>query len=375
MMKKIIFIILLLTSPNLYSVDLDINGYVFEMPAIIKVDNTAEDYNAINFTRLRLRPTLNLSDDSRITAHYELDFLLSEQLLPGMTSLSKTNRQVISLFDEIDSGEKYRLNHFIDMLYYKHLFDDFEFTFGRQVISWGSGRVWQPNDLFNPINPANIFKYERDGVDAFTAKYYLGAFSDIEVVANFRDRVEDNNYAVRLRTNAMEYDVSFMSGYFDKRTVIGADFAGNLFDAGFRGELLYSFENKDNRDSYVKAVVGLDYQINSDLYALVEYQFNGEGKADKLKYEYLRLAFGEIQNLSRNYITQQINYKLGALWTVTASALQNINDGSGYAGAVIDYSWLQNVNLKLAGMYFYGDDKTEYSNYGTAVYGILEFYF
>ncbi len=374
-MKKLI-IIMLLAAPSLFAVDFDINGYVFEMPALLKVDDPAgSDYKAINLSRLRLRPTLNLNEDARITAHYEVDFLLSEQLLPGMSMVNKTNRQIISLSDEIASGDKYRVNHFVDMLYYKHLFDDFEFTLGRQVISWGSGRVWQPTDLFNPINPANIFKYERDGVDAFTAKYYLGSFSDIEVVANFRENIEDNNYAIRIRTNTSGYDMSFMSGYFDNRAVLGGDFAGNLYDAGLRGEVLYSFENKEDRVSYVKAVLGIDYQITADLYAMLEYQFNGEGKSDKSKYEYLRLAFGEIQNLSKNYLTQQVSYKLSALWNVSANMLQNLNDGSGYFGGIVAYSWLENINLKLAGMYFYGDDKTEYSNYGTALYGIMEFYF
>ncbi len=376
MMKITILFVLILIAPKLFAVDFGVNGYIFEMPAILNVqDIKGSEYKAINFTRARVRPTLDLTENSRITAHYELDFLLSEQLLPGMPNMSKTNRQAISLFDEISSGNKYRVNHFIDMLYYKHLFDDFEFTLGRQIISWGSGRVWQPTDLFNPINPANIFKYERDGVDALTAKYYLGAFSDVEVVVNFRELMEDNNYAFRLRTNIAKYDMSFMTGYFDKRAVLGADFAGNLFDAGFRGEMLYSFGNDEGRAKYIKTVIGLDYQITSDLYALVEYQFNGEGKADKAKYEYLRLAFGEIQNLSRNYFTEQIVYKLGALWAISASMLQNMNDGSGYFGGILEYSWLQNVNLKCAGMYFYGSENDEYANYGTAMYGILEFYF
>ncbi len=375
-MKRIILIMILVATQNLFALDFDVNGYVFEMPAVLKVeDPEGSDYKVINLTRLRVRPTIELSDDARLTAHYEMDFLLSEQALPGMSSISQTNRQAISLFDEISSGEKYRINHFIDMLYYKHMFDDFEFTLGRQIVSWGSGRVWQPTDLFNPINPANIFKYERDGVDALTTKYYLGNFSDIEFVANFRETFQDNNYAVRFRTNYSEYDLSLMTGYFDKRAVLGGDFTGNLFDAGFRGEVLYSFENNEDRNAYVKAVLGVDYQINSELYAMMEYQYNGEGKNNKKEYEFVRLALGQIQNLSVHYLTQQVSYKLGALWTLSANALQNINDGSGYAGGVLDYSWLQDVNLKLAGMYFYGDEGSEYSNYGTAIYGIVEYYF
>ena len=50
------------------------------------------------------------------------------------------------------------------------------------------------------------------------------------------EKLNNSNGGFRFRTNYSEYDLSLIGGYFDKRIVIGGDFAGNLFEAGVRGE-------------------------------------------------------------------------------------------------------------------------------------------
>lgn len=366
-------------SPLRAEVEPDFSGYVYELPAYYKEPKllgSNGDYFLSNLTRIRLRPEINFSYDSRITAHYEIDLNWSErQVNPAMFPTGATNRQAVDLNWKVADDKKFFANHFIDLLYYKHIFDFGELTFGRQIVSQGSGRIWQPTDRFNPINPANFSKIERDGADAFAFKYYLGNFSDLEFVYNFREMWKDGNAAVRYRSKTGEYNYSIMSGFFDHRICAGADFAGNLFGAGVRGEALFSASKSDLNSNFTNAILGIDYQFTEELYALLEFNRNGEGASDKSDYDVLRAFKGEIQNVGRHYAASQINYKFNPLLNITATTMSNLDDGSGFVGGFLQYSAFDNLNLTAGSMVFYGDKYDEYWYYSTAYYLAVEFFF
>ncbi|TAL68285.1 MAG: hypothetical protein EPN82_11370 [Bacteroidetes bacterium] len=376
-MKLKILFMLIIIIPVSGQETFDFSGYIYDVPTFYMKPASAdffgfegnEDIYPMNLTRLRIRPTLNFSENSRITMQYEADLLYSKFPMPLVEGTGMTNRQSIDLHWRLYNKNNLTAQHFIDVLYYKHIFDFGEIVFGRQVISWGVGRIWQPTDLFNPINPANFSKLEKDGADALSAKFFISDFTDLEMVCNFRENIKDYNYGARFRTNFSEYDVSVMTGYFDRKIIVGGDFAGNFFNAGLRGEGIFSY-NSDSPDSnYVRAILGLDYQFTSELYALVEYQFNGRGTACKECYDIDRLMRGEIQNVGLNYITVQSNYLIHPLVTINAGVMINLNDLSGYLNAGVTYSILESLNLSLGGMYFPGSEKKdEFWYYPSAVY-------
>jgi hypothetical protein len=250
-----------------------------------------------------------------------------------------------------------------------------DITIGRQRISWGTGRIWNPTDLFNPINPASYDKIEKDGADAVSARYYLGNFTDLEVVYNAVDEFNESNYGARFRTNFKDYDFSIVGGYFDQRVVVGADFAGNLLEAGFRGEGIISADNDDLASNFAKCILGLDYQITPELYGLAEYHFNGEGKTNRLDYELTRLISGEILNLKRNYLFLQTTYQIHPLLSSASSLNLNLNDGSGFFNGSLSYSLAENWYLNLGTLLPFGDIFDEYWYYPTSVYLKGEFYF
>jgi hypothetical protein len=358
------------------------HGYIYNLPTFQifnqnnkeLFENQIDDYMFLNLTRIRIRPELKFNEDSRITMHYEANMLFSDiQSLLLITD--KTNRQALDLnWKLFDENNIYAI-HFIDRFYYKQNFNFGEFTIGRQRISWGVGRIWQPTDLFNPINPANFSQFEKPGADAFSAKYYFGLFTDLELVINYTDSWQESNFGGRLRTNFNEFDLSIMSGRFDNNYLAGIDFAGNLKGAGVRGEAIYNFTKNDYREQFIRMIFGLDYQFNEKLYGLVEYQFNGEGKTDKNQYELLRLFSGEILNLNQNYIAIQSTYQLHPLWNVNLFYNANLNDRSGFINGSISYNFLQNFNINFSSIYFYGEKDTEYSFYPSAIFINLEYYF
>ncbi len=358
------------------------SGYILDLPIYSSSNKEiTQQFNInrnqiLNLTRIRLRPTLSLWENARINLEYEtalLYFNNAGNLLIG--SVSQTNRQIVDLTWTPISEKNYTLTHFIDRLYFKQGFDFGEVVIGRQRISWGTGRIWNPTDLFNPINPTTFYKIEKDGADAVSAKLYLGSFTDLSIVFNPQGKIKNSNYGFRFRTNFSEYDVSVIGGFFDRNYVVGLDFAGNLFDAGIRGEGIYSIDDENQNNNFLKCILGIDYQFTPELYALLEYHYNGEGKTDKSQYQFTRLISGEILNLSRNYLAVSAMYQVTPLFILTLSHNINLNDKSGYVGIIGNYSITSDIYVSLGGQLFYGPEFTEYWYYPTSVYLQGEFYF
>ena len=168
--------------------------------------------------------------------------------------------------------------------------------------------------------------------------------------------------------NYSEYDLSVMGGCFDERIIAGGDFAGNVFDAGVRGEGILSIDKNSPQNKFVKFILGSDYQLSPKLYGMIEYQFNGEGKREKLNYEFARLQRGEILNLSLNYLVIMFSYKITPLFTVPCTNNANLNEKSGYLSLAGDYSISENFYLHAGSQFTYGPKFSEYWYYPASLY-------
>ncbi len=132
---------------------------------------------------------------------------------------------------------------------------------------------------------------------------------------------------------------------------------------------------EDITDNYTRFILGTDYQITPELYALIEYQYNGEGIADKSNYELLRLVNGEILNLSKNYLALSTNYTISFITSASLIINQNLNDGSGFVALSGLYSVSSDFSLTLGAQFTYGNDFSEYWYYPHSVYLQAEYYF
>lgn len=368
-------------------IDYDVTGYAVDLPIYQRTNETLSDLlgidknNLINISRIRIKPQFYIGDNSRINLEYEVAsiYFNSPSRFYQITN-RMTNRQILDLSWNFVKRDKFRINHFIDRLYFRHGFTFGNITVGRQRISWGTGRIWNPTDLFNPINPTNFSKIEKDGADAVSFTWNIGNFTDLELVYNPVNQVslsdEDTNIGARFRTNFGEYDVSVMAGSFDDNRVAGLDFAGNLFDAGVRGEGIYNFGNNLNTgEDFIKFILGLDYQFTPELYALMEYQYNGEGKTNKSRYEFERMISGEIINLNRNYICLSASYLAIPLLNLSLTNTFNLNDKSGYISLTGTYSLKDNFDASAGLQTTFGDNFTEYWLYPSSLYLKCDYYF
>lgn len=379
MIKKFIFTALILSSVSFGQIDFEFSGYVDEFPMIQFIPQKlsriygVDKSFALNLLRIRVRPVIYLSENDRINIEAESDIIYYQNITGFFSANADLSpRQVVNMKWLLKDDKNISALNFIDRLYYRRGFDWGNVIIGRQRISWGTGRIWNPIDLFNPLNPTTFYKIEKDGADAVSFKYYLGDFSDINIVFNPTQRIGDSNFGVRIRSNLEENDFSVIAGRFDMKTVAGYDFAGNFFDAGIRSEGLYTFENNGGNLLFI---AGIDYQITTDFYALAEYHYNGKGKTNKFEYEFDKLMRGKILNVNKNYLALSGIYQLSPLLTSNLSFIKNLNDQSLFAGVTFSYSYSDEVSLSLGTQYFDGADFTEYWYYPNSVYFQAEVYF
>lgn len=167
----------------------------------------------------------------------------------------------------VESGN-FLWNTTIDRFLIQYTNEKWDITLGRQRVNWGINLVWNPNDIFNTYNFLDFDYEERPGSDAFRVQYYLGNFSKIELAAKKGSTSEDVIIAALYKFNTLSYDVQFLTGIYQKDWVIGAGWAGNVQDTGFKGEVscFIPYETYENSETVLSASASVDYAFKKGLY-------------------------------------------------------------------------------------------------------------
>ncbi len=170
MMKRLtkLFLFLFMIFPHIVlSQGVDFSGYCVNFLTYQSLKSEFADMFGIDknlflrILRLRFRGGLDVGWDSKFYAECEMSGIYhSANLFVNLAELF-LRRQILKLRWNLKSGERFGLFHFIDRLYFTKNFEVGNLTIGRRRISWGTGRIWNPTDLFSPINPANFTKLRK----------------------------------------------------------------------------------------------------------------------------------------------------------------------------------------------------------------------
>lgn len=168
----------------------------------------------------------------------------------------------------------------LDRLYLEYVTGNWEIRAGRQRVNWGISTVWNPNDIFNAFSFTDFDYEERPGSDAVRVRYYTGFASSLELVATAFDHWDEARIAGLWRFNKWQYDFQILGGYAEGFLTLGGGWAGNLKNAGFKGEFNY-FRNLDGgTDDAFSATVGLDYSFANSTYLNLGVLYNDQGSTD-----------------------------------------------------------------------------------------------
>jgi hypothetical protein len=370
----------------------DYNGYakyLFSSTKIPDINDRLYDH------LLHLRLNTRYYATQNLTAGLELRFRTfygeSAYKIPNYRQLIQTTHDFVEL-DFYLWDTKYSIGYLeVDRLFLDFVKDDFQVTVGRQRISWGTCWVWNPTDLFNPLEVLDFDYEERPATDAIRVQYYTGPVTKIEI--SYKPAIDpyDQILAGLFSLNKWDYDFNFIGGMKYKRWLAGFSWAGDIYGAGFRGEVLVS-QSPDSTASnfsyqqYPQLSISSDKPISSfalsgdytfpnTFYIHTELLYNNIGTtSNTLLYQPEASSLG-LLTAARWSIYQEFAYDITPLLRGTLFGIYNPNDKSYVIVPSLSYSIITNLDLYLIAFFFEGEPLTEYGDYGTTVYARIKFSF
>lgn len=225
--------------------------------------------------------------------------------------------------------------------------DQFLFTLGRQRVAWGSGRIWNPTDRFNPVVPTAVERDQKTGVDALNAAWRYDDFGSFQMIMA-PGRSEHNvvrKVAGRWQDTFGEFDVAVMGGLFGSERVFGIDLSGNIGDGGGRLEVVRSTSGLNG--TYTQLIAGYDYTLShtwlpEGLYLAIEYFYNGASSLSTSLASQDRL-----QSLSRSLWGGMLGYDLTALLRFDFLLLADLTRRSIFYAPSVTWSVTDSVDLAV----------------------------
>lgn len=351
---------------------------------------TDDDYLADAVERVRLKLQYAPAESVAFGAHYEArahwgDSVTLRRRLEetgaGDALAAPERRRFMELEGDIVDEDFVTVTHGFDRLWARIEPDRrVQLTAGRQAVSWGTGLIWNPMDLFAAFSPTEIDREEKLGVDVARLVVQALPGLSVDVVAEPLDLdehwtmdAEDSSLAARLGTHVGEYDLHLCGGSVQSDMVLGGDFVGYLADAGFRGEALYTWTEEGDQRDYFRGLLGLDYSFAArwDPYVALEYFHNGLGTDDPDDYAARRMETsvrrvferGIAYNVGREYVGGTLRLQPSALVTVQSMTLANLLDGSLREFATLGWSMSESSDLILGADFGFGRPSGEFTGW------------
>ena len=216
---------------------------------------------------------------------------------------------------------------------------------GRQRIPLGVGRVWNPIDIFNPIDVQSVEPQERPGTEALRYEYAISRLANFDCTLS-RDKGE-----ARLKGYLDYADVALVGLYDNdaKFDIIGWEVEGELFDTGI--ELRSeggSFHDDATGSRHTAFIVGAEYGFVNSLTVLGEYRFDDAMQSDDL--------------------AMSISFQPKILWTVSCLGVENLNDHSFFIAPSVEYSTGDESTLSAGAFLYQGNDRDVYGGFADRIY-------
>jgi hypothetical protein len=286
---------------------------------------------------------------------------------PPVTWLSLGNRF-------IDRSETQATQGF-DRLALGYTTPDFVLRIGRQALTWGSGLVFRPMDLFDPFLPNATDTEYKPGADMLYAQWLLDKGTDLQAVivprgaqSDGTPSADESSFALHLRTPILGHTTTWLLARDYGDWLAGLGVNGALGGSSWNVELVPTFEARGA--TRISALANISdavtlWQRNATVFA--EYFRNGFGVAGQ-PYDLAslpadltqRLARGQLFDTRRDYLAGGLTLEVTPLLTVSPLLIAGIDDGSFYFLASSTYSLSDNLNLIAGAQLPLGRTRTEF---------------
>lgn len=358
-------------------------GYIKDLRTVsfrdldtVTVDNLI--HNRLNFKYyFSNKLSLGLENRNRIF------FGESVKSNPAYADLFKEDRGVMDLsFVPLDRGSVV-IHSIIDRLWINYSHKKFDLRIGRQRINWGVNLVWNPNDIFNAYSFVDFDYEERPGSDALRFQFYPNDNSAIEYVFQAGKDFKNHSNALMYKFNKWNYDFQFFGGYQTKEfenddLIFGTGWAGNIKDAGFKGEASYfiplsSLSTSPN--SILSSSFSIDYAFGNSLYVNGSFLYNTRSIFEDIDEEQGILAFYSTDLSAKNLMPSeynlfaQVSYPFSPIVSSSLSAIYGIDLDLLFLNPQLGISIANNWELSLVGQIVFAPSaSSDFSNQGNGLF-------
>ena len=346
-----------------------LNGYVKYLPAYMDYSFFESENNHLIHNRINFRGYFgdNLSIGLELRNRVFFNDIPSIQGDDGLVNMSYF----------IVREDNFVFNSMIDRLWLKYQKDKIEISIGRQRVNWGVNTIWNNNDLFNAYNFIDFDYTERPGSDVVRFIYTGDNLSSFEIVYMPNER---KGYALAglYKLNSFGYDFQLLAANYFNDIVLGGGWAGNIKNAGFKGELSYFFD-KENIENSLSFSSSLDYSTKNGFYFLGSYLYNSNGMNES---NFLSLININANVLSpKNLMPSKHSYLLQVNKPISPPLNMSLNIlyGKGikllYVSPSLSYDISSNLDAGVIVQYFYLDNFGDFKNLLKGYYLQLKYSF
>ena len=199
-------------------------------------------------------------------------------------------------------------------------------TLGLQRIPFGVGRIWNPIDIFNPIDITSIETDERKGTEALRYEYAINSLSNLDIT------LSNKKQAARIKGYLNVADVALVLVKNENKEIIGYEVEGEFKSITLRSEGGYFTDTQSYR-----YIIGAEYGFENSLTILTEFYHDSELDSKQLalnlSYRYspiLYLNFLALRNFDNDaiMIAPSTTYSLSDESTIAIGAFIGVKESS-----------------------------------------------
>jgi len=275
-----------------------------------------------------------------------------------------------------DAGAR-RASQRLDRLSLDYAGEHLVLRIGRQALTWGSGLVFRPMDLFNPFAPDATDTEYKPGSDMLYGQWLFGDGSDLQAVLVPRRDPVDRKLSGAGSAGGIKWHrqlgpqqtlgLDLMLARDGHDDVLAAALGGAWGGASWNLEAVPT----RLRDGRVRTSLLANMQYawiwgGRNVNGYAEVFRNGFGVSDRRPLRDLppalleRLARGELFTVSRHYLAVGASVQWSPLLALRPGVIGNLDDGSKLLSGQLEYSLGQDVGLTAGVVWPLGRYGSEY---------------
>ncbi len=289
------------------------------------------------------------------------------------TLTSDTPFETASSYSNYSDGSSYSKLY---RLYTGYEDDQKRIVVGLQNINMGVGRIWVPNNLFNPKNSFALEPDEVFGVAAINYVKHLSETSEFNIVAS-QKRDERYKYLLRYKTLVKTTEIALNAIASDDTKMLGLEVEGDVGESGveLRAEAVYLEATlKDTllttKEYYfTQGIIGADYGFSNGITLAVEAFYSSQTfSRNEIAYNLLSDTPSSLV-FSHFYLGSTLSYSFNLYLDAGITYIESFNDqNSHFIAPALTYTLNDYNSFSLGALILQGSDSSEFGSFENSYY-------